>query len=152
MYVLRMFNFCESRYKWWLPVRYKYSRPIDLQLLRPCIIHTLSKNLKSTVILTSWCKQQKTIIKTVMINTICWMNTWWYLSTVGSFIWTHVHNLAEQPAASQEGQHLARLAAQLTLNNKFNTNPFQASRNYRLAQFSEVVSVYVYVSWNNNCS
>ncbi|MPC41967.1 Apolipophorin [Portunus trituberculatus] len=44
-----------------------------------------------------------------------------------------------KPAASQEGQDLARLAAQLTLNNKFNTNPFQASRNYRLAQFSEAM-------------
>ncbi|XP_045119855.1 uncharacterized protein LOC123509550 isoform X2 [Portunus trituberculatus] len=61
------------------------------------------------------------------------------VNQVGSFIWTHVHNLAEQPAASQEGQDLARLAAQLTLNNKFNTNPFQASRNYRLAQFSEAM-------------
>ncbi|KAK8394999.1 hypothetical protein O3P69_006037 [Scylla paramamosain] len=61
------------------------------------------------------------------------------VNQVGSFIWTHVHNLAEQPAANQEGQQLARLAAQLTLNNKFNTNPFQASRNYRLAQFSEAM-------------
>ena len=67
------------------------------------------------------------------------------LSAVGSFIWTHVHNLAEQPGANQEEREVARLAAQLTLNNKFNSNPFQASRNYRLAQFSEAVSVFTYV-------
>lgn len=66
--------------------------------------------------------------------------------SVGSFIWTHIRNLVEQPGASQEGQEVARLAAQVTLNNKFNTNGFQASRNYRMAQYSDAVSVSLMVT------
>ncbi|XP_050735458.1 uncharacterized protein LOC127007955 [Eriocheir sinensis] len=63
------------------------------------------------------------------------------VNQVGSFIWTHVRNLADQPGASQGEQEVARLAAQLTLDNKFNTNGFQASKNYRLAQFSDTLGV-----------
>ncbi|ROT72584.1 hypothetical protein C7M84_009025 [Penaeus vannamei] len=56
---------------------------------------------------------------------------------VGSFIWTHVRNLAEQPGPGSSEQELSKLAAQHALNAKFNTNAFRSSRNYRYAQFSQ---------------
>lgn len=58
---------------------------------------------------------------------------------VGSFLWTHVRNLAEEPGVSEYDQELARLASHPTLNSKFNTNPLRSSRNYRYSHFSEIV-------------
>ncbi|XP_042889118.1 uncharacterized protein LOC122264331 isoform X2 [Penaeus japonicus] len=63
------------------------------------------------------------------------------VNQVGSFIWTHVRNLAEQPGPSSAEQELAKLASQHTLNSKFNTNAFRTSRNYRYAQFSEIFNI-----------
>nr|XP_027214984.1 uncharacterized protein LOC113807877 [Penaeus vannamei] len=59
---------------------------------------------------------------------------------VGSFIWTHVRNLAEEPGVSEYDQELAKLASHPTLNSKFNTNPLRSSRNYRYAHFSEILN------------
>ncbi|XP_063594731.1 uncharacterized protein LOC134771671 [Penaeus indicus] len=63
------------------------------------------------------------------------------VNQVGSFIWTHVRNLAEQPGPGSSEQELAKLAAQHTLNSKFNTNAFRSSRNYRYAQFSQLINI-----------
>ncbi|KAG7172098.1 Apolipophorins-like 1, partial [Homarus americanus] len=50
-------------------------------------------------------------------------------------------NLAEQPDNSEHSKQLAKLMAQHNLHDKFNTNAFRTSRNYRYAQFSEMLNL-----------
>ncbi|KAK7085189.1 hypothetical protein SK128_008227, partial [Halocaridina rubra] len=63
------------------------------------------------------------------------------VNQVGSYIWTHILNLVEQPAASSFHQELSRLAAHHTLQAKFSTNAFRSSRNYRYAHFTELTNM-----------
>ncbi|XP_071541836.1 uncharacterized protein [Panulirus ornatus] len=63
------------------------------------------------------------------------------VNQVGSYIWTHVRNLARQPGASEQSRQLAKLAAQLTLQDKFNINGFRSSRNYHYGHYSETVNL-----------
>ncbi|XP_069196040.1 uncharacterized protein [Procambarus clarkii] len=63
------------------------------------------------------------------------------INQVGSYIWTHVHNLVENPGPSDYDQRLAKLAAQHTLPDKFSINTFRSSQNYRYAQFSETLNL-----------
>ncbi|KAK8729258.1 hypothetical protein OTU49_008718 [Cherax quadricarinatus] len=63
------------------------------------------------------------------------------VNQVGSYIWTHIRNLAEQPGISEHNRWLAKLMAQHTLQDKFNTNAFRSSRNYRYTHFSEMLNV-----------
>ncbi|KAK4291912.1 hypothetical protein Pmani_035288 [Petrolisthes manimaculis] len=63
------------------------------------------------------------------------------VNQVGSYIYTHLLNLVEQPG--QGGLELSGLAAGATvgLNDKFNTNTFRSSRAYRTARFSKTAGV-----------
>ncbi|XP_069195725.1 uncharacterized protein [Procambarus clarkii] len=60
------------------------------------------------------------------------------VNQVGSYIWTHMCNLAEQPGISQHSRQLTKLVAQHSLQDKFNTNPLRSSRNYRYAHYSQM--------------
>ncbi|XP_069955767.1 uncharacterized protein [Cherax quadricarinatus] len=63
------------------------------------------------------------------------------VNQVGSYIWTHVHNLVENPSPSDYDRQLAKLAAQHTLPTKFSINTFRSSQNYQYAQFSEILNL-----------
>lgn len=63
------------------------------------------------------------------------------VNQVGGYIWTHVNNLAEKPGGSSRSRELSQLANHHTLRAKFGTNAFRTSRNYRWAQFSEMLNI-----------
>ncbi|XP_064081190.1 LOW QUALITY PROTEIN: uncharacterized protein LOC135197898 [Macrobrachium nipponense] len=63
------------------------------------------------------------------------------VNQVGGYIWTHVNNLAEKPGGNSYSRELSQLANHHTLRAKFTTNAFRTSRNYRWAQFSEMLNV-----------
>ncbi|KAK7076908.1 hypothetical protein SK128_015888 [Halocaridina rubra] len=63
------------------------------------------------------------------------------VNQVGSFIFTHVRNLAEKPDRNTESREISQLAHHHTLQAKFDTNAFRSSRNYRAAQYSQMLNL-----------
>ncbi|CAL4061027.1 unnamed protein product [Meganyctiphanes norvegica] len=59
------------------------------------------------------------------------------VNQVGSFIWTHVNNLVHSAKVGIDSEKLSKFASAYHLKDKWDTNAWKSSRNYRVDRFNE---------------